>query len=36
MEFEKIFEDLEYYIAITNTRVDKNYQIKDKTSIFFQ
>lgn len=35
-EFEKLFENLEYFIAITNTRVNENYQIKEKTSIFLQ
>ena len=35
-EFKNLFNDLEYFIAITNTRVDENYQINDKTSIFSQ
>ena len=35
-EFENLFNDLEYFIVITNTRVDENYQINDKTSIFSQ
>lgn len=35
-EFENLFDNLEYFIAITNTRVDVNYQITDKTSIFSQ
>jgi len=35
-EFENLFNDLEYFIAITNTPVDENYQINDKTSIFSQ
>ena len=35
-EFEAIFKDLDYFIAITNKRVDENYQISDKTSIFSQ
>lgn len=36
VEFEKVFEGLEFFIAITNTRVDEHYQITDKTSIFSQ
>ena len=36
IEFEKVFEGLEYFIAITNTGVDENYEIKDKTSIFLR
>jgi len=33
-EFENLFNDLEYFIVITNTSVNENYQISDKTSIF--
>ncbi len=35
-EFESIFYDIEYFIAITNTRVEVDYKIEDKTSIFEQ
>ncbi|WP_203395264.1 hypothetical protein QSV08_12385 [Maribacter sp. BPC-D8] len=33
-EFTNLFKDLEYFIAIINTRVNENYKITDKTSIF--
>jgi len=33
-ELEEVFNNLNYFIAITNTRVSEDYQIKDKTSIF--
>lgn len=33
-EFEIIFSDLDYFIAITNERVEADYKIEDKTSIF--
>ncbi len=33
-EFESIFKDLQYYFAVTNQRVDVDYQITDKTSVF--
>lgn len=35
-EFEIIFSGLEYFIAITNRRVEIDYKIEDKTSIFKQ
>lgn len=33
-EFEIIFSGLDYFIAITNERVEVDYKIEDKTSIF--
>ena len=33
-ELKEIFNELNYFIAITNRRVDEDYQIRDKTSIF--
>lgn len=33
-EFELIFSGLDYFIAITNERVEVNCKIEDKTSIF--
>lgn len=33
-EFEIIFSGLDYFIAITNERVEIDYKIEDKTSIF--
>lgn len=33
-EFEIIFSGLAYFIAVTNKRVDVDYKIEDKTSIF--
>ncbi|MDA3616002.1 hypothetical protein [Polluticaenibacter yanchengensis] len=35
-EFVNIFHDIEYFIAITNQRVEADYKIEDKTSIFKQ
>ena len=35
-EFEIIFSGLEYFIAITNQRVELDYKIEDKNSIFKQ
>lgn len=35
-EFENIFYGIEYFIAITNQRVEVDYKIEDKTSIFKQ
>ncbi len=33
-ELEDIFKELNYFIAVVNTRVDLDYKITDKTSIF--
>ncbi len=33
-ELEAIFKDLDYFIAVVNTRVDLDYKITDKNSIF--